>query len=64
MNQEDQMQAIKSIKLYLSEDELKEAIVLWLKDTGHKDLVSHTYGNQMTIERDGGAWSILIDGEL
>jgi len=58
------MQAIKSIKLHLSEDELKEAIILWLEDTGHKDLATHIYGNRMTIEWNGRVWSVSVDGEL
>ena len=58
------MQAIKSIKLHLSEDELKEAVILWLEKSDHKDLANHAYGNRMTVEWNGRVWSILIDGEL
>ena len=73
------MKAKKLVTLYLSNDELKEAIVCWLKTSSTRMKSEHRYSIPQCIEyaehlqsnvcdidwaHDNKCWSVSIDGEL
>lgn len=58
------MKTKKMVTLYLTGEELDEAVGEWVEKHGDPEIVKHIKSNHFSVDVHEGEISVLIDGEL